>query len=480
MQRTFLTNLSLLLLLNLMIKPAYLLFVETEVQNRVGAEVFGNYAALLNLSFLLNIFLDLGINTFTSRSVARKQHMVASYFNSVALLRLSLVALYFVLLIGAALILQYEGADLKLLAWLGLNQLLSASILYLRSNLSGMMLFSRDAVVSVLDRAILLLGLGAVLFASPAEEGFNIYLLVYGQTIAYAVGMVVALVMVIQKAGKIQLRWKPRVNRVILKESLPYALLVLLMMVYYKTDSVMLERMLPDGDYHSGVYAMGYRLFEASNMVGFLFATLLLPLLSKQLKHKEDTTPLVSNAFRLILVGGSIMSFTCALWPSEILSLVYDAEIEAASSPFMLLMISFFFMMMTYLWGTLLTANGDMKAMNRIAGSAVILNIVLNCILIPEHTSTGSALASLATQILVAIVQIILCYRLVKIKLQNGVFLRSLLFLSILATSAWVTTIIDLAWELEFAGFLGVAVVSSFLTGLLRLVYVRSLLADRM
>jgi len=74
MQRTFLSNLTLLMLLNLLIKPCYLLLVEAEIQNRVGAEVFGNYSALISLTFLINIFLDLGINNYTSRTVAQSKN----------------------------------------------------------------------------------------------------------------------------------------------------------------------------------------------------------------------------------------------------------------------------------------------------------------------------------------------------------------------------------------------------------------------
>jgi O-antigen/teichoic acid export membrane protein len=45
----------------------------------------------------------------------------------------------------------------------------------------------------------------------------------------------------------------------ILKKSAPFALLVLMMTFYYRIDSVMLERMLPNGSEQSGIYAMGFR-----------------------------------------------------------------------------------------------------------------------------------------------------------------------------------------------------------------------------
>jgi hypothetical protein len=47
-QRTFLTNLALLLVLNLLVKPFFILGIDAEVQVRAGTEAYGSYAALLS------------------------------------------------------------------------------------------------------------------------------------------------------------------------------------------------------------------------------------------------------------------------------------------------------------------------------------------------------------------------------------------------------------------------------------------------
>ena len=291
MRRTFLSNLSLILILNLLIKPVYLLGIEAEVQNRVGPEVFGSYSALISLSFLLNILLDLGITNYNTRNIARNQQLVHNHFSGVVLLRLILGLFYMVVLTSAGWMLGYSSSFLLLLAMLGFNQFLAASILYLRSNLTGLMLFKRDAVLSILDRGLLVIGLGYVLLTMNQSSDFKIEWLVFGQTIAYGATLVVGFIFLMRHTGKLKLSWNLAFYRTILKQSFPYALLVLLMMGSYKTDSVMLERMLPNGDYHAGIYAMGYRFFEASNMIGFLFAGLLLPIFSRLIKTQKSLDP---------------------------------------------------------------------------------------------------------------------------------------------------------------------------------------------
>ena len=128
-------------------------------------------------------------------------------------------------------------------------------------------------MVSIADRALLLIGLGALLIVS---EGFELEWLLGGTTAALscsAVGWLrvrgvksdsAAAPLLLSMRGAFQGSW-------------PYALLFLLLMTYHRVDAIMLERMAPNGAVQTGWYAMGYRLFEAANMVGFLFATLLLP-----------------------------------------------------------------------------------------------------------------------------------------------------------------------------------------------------------
>src|SRR5436190_1826473 len=144
MQRTFLTNLALLLVLNLLVKPFYILGIDAGVQDAVGAEVYGGYAALISLSFLLNIVLDLGITNFNTRHVAQHRHLMGKYLRGVVGVRLVLVVLYACVTVITGVVLGFRGAQLGMLGWLVLNQALVATVLYLRSNIAGAQRFRQD------------------------------------------------------------------------------------------------------------------------------------------------------------------------------------------------------------------------------------------------------------------------------------------------------------------------------------------------
>ncbi|MDV7402501.1 hypothetical protein RZS08_64360, partial [Arthrospira platensis SPKY1] len=50
------------------------------------------------------------------------------------------------------------------------------------------------------------------------------------------------------------------------------------MTAYNKIDGVFLGILMDDNGYQAGVYASAYRFYDAANMIGYLFAALLLPM----------------------------------------------------------------------------------------------------------------------------------------------------------------------------------------------------------
>ena len=476
MRRTFLANLALVLVLNLLVKPFYILGIDAEVQERVGVEVYGGYAALLSLSFLLNILLDLGITNYNTRHVAQNDGALQERLGGVLGIRLLLVVLYAVVTLVSGLILGFGAEQLAMLGVLIGNQALAATILYLRSNLAGAQRYAQDSLLSVLDR-VLLIGMCAWLLWGRADHmPFRIEWFVWAQTIAYGVALLVALIMVVQLGASARVRWKPDLSKRILRESFPYALLILLMTIYYRVDTLMLERMRPDGAAQAGTYAQGFRFFEALNMLGYLFAGLLLPMFSRMLKERSDVAPLVGLGWRLMLAGCLAVAVGGLCWGGEIMGLRYAHASEGAVVSFSLLMCCFTAVGTTYIFGTLLTARGDLRLLNWMAFGGVVLNVLLNLYLIPRLGAPGAAMASLVTQCLTAAVQVVMVMRAFSMKPGTGPVLRGLLYLALVCVMAWLLDRSGLSVLPMLAFFAVGAGVLAFATGLVRLPQLQALL----
>src|ERR1700756_1739511 len=260
MKKNFVTNFAILICLNLLIKPFWILVIEPSLQYRVGDAAYGEYFALFNFSFLLNILLDFGITNFNNKNIAQNNHLLEKHFSGLFLLKLILGVVYIVVTISIGLAVGYSTRYIKLLFLLGFNQFLISMLLYLRSNLLGLHAFKTDSIISVLDRFIMIGICGLLLWTNFIGAKIDVMNFVYAQTLAYTLATTLAFIVVVRKTEKFTISWNRPFWIMILKKSFPFAVLVLLMTFYNRLDSVMIERFLPAGEgaTQAGIYAKGF------------------------------------------------------------------------------------------------------------------------------------------------------------------------------------------------------------------------------
>ncbi len=467
MKKKFITNLILLLILNLLIKPFWIFGIDRTVQNLVGAEEYGFYFSLFSLSVLLNIILDAGLTNFNNRAISRNPKLITSYFSNIVVIKFALAVIYFIISILMTWLLGYDKRQFALLMILCLNQFLSSFIMYLRSNVSGLQFYSLDSILSVLDRTIMIILCSVLLWTNFTKGVFQIEWFAWTQTLSYSITAAIIYFILIGKAGKLKLQFNFKYFNKILIVSLPFATLVFLMACYNRVDSVMLERMLPNGKHQAGIYAQAFRVLEALSMFGFLFAGLLLPMFSKMLKKKENVSSLVYLAFSLIIIPALIVAAIAFVYGNQLMQLLYHSS-EAASI-FGILMTGYIAIAASYIFGTLLTANGSLKALNIMAAFALVLNVVLNIFLIPRYGAMGSAIASASTQVATGITQIFLSFRLIPLKSDRVYFIRLLSLFLMVSLGSYLLFQLDLQW-IKGSIILGSAtLISAFILGLLSL-----------
>ena len=230
------------------------------------------------------------------------------------------------------------------------------------------------------------------------------------------------------RAGKFRIQLDIQGFKKILRQSFPFALLILLMTFYNRIDSVMLERILENGKQQAGIYAQSFRILDAAGMFAFLFAGLLLPIFSRMIKKGQDVGEMVRLSYTLIIIPAATLAVLGLFFGFEILDWMYNEHIGTSSRIFPLLMFGFMAISTTYIFGTLLTANGNLRELNILASTAVLVNIVLNLILIPEYQALGAAISSLITQVYMAVLQVIISVVKLRLILDYGFLSRLAVF----------------------------------------------------
>lgn len=447
MQRKFILNIIFLISINLLIKPFWLLGVERYIQNAVGVETYGLYYALFGFSYILSIVLDFGIASYSNRVIARHEHMLPKYFSAIVSIKLLLAVVYTLLTLGLGWLVGYPPYAMYLLLLLILNQILSSFILYLRSNIAGMYLFVLDSFMSVLDKLLMILLFSLIYFFYPSAIRIDYFIII--QTIAYLCTALVALIAIYVRQRKIRLVWNVKVALLIARECAPYALLAVLMAFYFKIDTVLLERIHPDGKMQAGYYAAAYRLIDAGTMIAFLFSGILLPMFSRLLvQDRTQLASLIKTSFSFLLVPVSAFTILGFFYAKDWMALLYPADVALhCTEIFSTLCLVLLFSASTYIFGTLLAAANEIGTLNRIAGMAIVISAVFNCCLIPIMGAEGAAIAAALSFGLVGVLNARACFLKYPIRLGWKYVNAYLAFLLIVAACGSLHLFLSVDWK---------------------------------
>lgn len=447
MKRFFVKNLFFVILINVLIKPFWVFFIDRTVQNKVGYTQFGSYWALLNTTLVFQIILDMGILNYTNKTIAQSKEQLVKLFSSTLFAKLILFILYAIIIESLSMTLQHTREEKYLLMGIIGIQFLNSLLQYIRGIISALHYFKVDGILSIMDKLLMIGICGILLLNSKTSVAFSIQWFVIAQFCSYLLSAACALYL-LKRLYKIPF-WS-EINRAsslqIIKDSLPYAVLIFLMSIYMRSDTLLLERLHLNGNFENGVYAAGYRLLDVGNMIALLFAGVLLPMFSKQLAAKQKINELVKIAVQLLLPFTIITASIAMLWSEAIMAFLYHPLSTYDAQVFSWLMASFPAFGLIYIYSTLLTANGNMKKLIGIASLAVLINISLNSFFIPTMGALACAKIACLTEWTVALSVLFSSISLLQLPKNYSLFFRIVCFTIILFSMGALLKAICIAW----------------------------------
>ena len=462
MQRAFLKNLLWLQLLNWLVKPLWILWIEREIQLRMGDSWYGVYTLHFNLVLLFAVLLDAGLNTYAAREIAANGKL--GHPRRMLFLRLGLGLVYVCLVLMVAQ--MQSGIQMQFLLFALINQVLASVVLMMRAVLQGKQRFVSDSWLSVVDRLVALgvctWMLRTFTVGEFASEGGVLNFQV-AQFFGYATALVLGLILVFWRgksasesksvasdsAGTVkkdvdviaQKNPTPKSLGDWSKEVVWFGIMALAMSIFTRIDVQMIQWLsasrlegvadildadsiksqLAAGYEEIGLYTRGYRLLDAGLIFSALLSTQLLPLFSKRLATGDDNGEVIWMSVRLVLwvsLGAALgawfygeplinwlyhgqMELGATLTQNGVdipQAMVYSGEILNAAMIFKVLMLAFVPMSLVHVFGTFVTASGQMKWLTLLAFVCVGINIAFNYIEIPKVGALGAATGCLITQ----------------------------------------------------------------------------------
>jgi O-antigen/teichoic acid export membrane protein len=260
------------------------------------------------------------------------------------------------------------------------------------------------------------------------------------------------------------------------RKSLPYALLALLMTVYMRADVLIMKKLLANGDEQNGIYGVANRLLEAANMLAALVATMLLPLFANMIKAKQNLENIVKMAIILLVIPAVAVSAMAWFYNTDIMLLLSKTSPLQSAPVFKVVMISFVAMCVMYIFGTLLTANGNLSILNKLAAIALLINIVLNLWLQPKLGAQGAAIAITFTHGFIALTNMYFAVRYLKLSIDFSFFIKVIITPLLTVLAAGICVIMKLPLAIATAIVMLAVILMLFVTRLLKINQLKQLL----
>ncbi len=424
MKREFTINIILLVVINLLIKPAYIFGIDARIQNLVGIEAYGMYFDYFNFVFLFQFLNDPGLQNWNAQNVPKNRDHVGVHFKNLLKIKLIFGIAFSIITLISSIIIGYSNQQMML--FLCVNMILSTLFIFLRGTIAGLGYYRIDSFLSVLDKALMIIILGYLAWISSYQTHFEISALIYGQGLAYVFSCIIAGIFIYKKVIWQSTTFTFKYMKDVVKWSAPYVLILVFTTSYNRLDGVMLGRMIDDNSYQAGVYATAFRFYDAANMIGYLFAALLLPMFAANMNDYKILNSLKEIGLRFVVLSASMIVLSIVFYGEKMLEILFDHFTADFVLVLRLLILSYFMVAVAYIYGTMLIASGKVRYLNYLFGIGLIVNIVLNIFLIPSYLAIGAAIATLFTQTFVLVGQIYL----VKKEINIGITPKEMILLS--------------------------------------------------
>ncbi len=419
---SFFKNLSVLLALNMLVKPVWIFLIDRVVQNQLGYQVYGRYFALLNLSYVLLFIADAGLSNMLNQKLARNQavNIRQLFFGKVFLLLLYLLAC-----MATGLLTQID--QWQIFGYIISIQTLNSLFTFLRSIITAQQFFKTDAWFSVMDKTLVIIFCAPFLYGASFGS-ISLLLFLQLQLVATGISVVTALSFVL--STKININSLPQKTTAVLAQILPFTVIILLMSAHYRLDGFLLERLHINGAYEAGLYAAGYRLLDAGNMVGYLAAGFLVPFIARNFDNKNVVAQTILFTRHCLLFFG--VTLACFVWVNAkwLQQLLYVENNSGAASVLRLCVAALPAYLLTHIYGSALTATSKFSSFIYLLVFSVAINVLVNLWLIPIYGASGAATAALVSQYICAIGCMVLVHQ------KLGIKINALsIFLTILAAA---------------------------------------------
>ncbi len=370
----------------------------------LGVSNFGLYSVALAYFSIISSVADLGFNRFLVREVSKDKSKAPELLSNILFLRITLTAVLFAVFSVVLYSVDRDSIRVSLVLLAALALIPQSIALTFDAIFTAFQKLQFSAIGLFLSSLFTALG-GLFLISRGYGTAGAVVGLVIGQ-IVYAVFLFFAL-----RDTKISFSLiKLSIFKKTLKGSLPYGLLGVLGLLYFRIDTVLLSYL--KGSFETGVYSAGYKFLEAVIFIPAAFSAALFPALAKlHDDNKSEMKKIYFKSLRLMFIAGILIAVAYILILPILINKFLPSYAQAIDVIKILALSIPFMFIATPGVQVLFSSEKYLKTVIGLSFFTVAFNVVLNLIFIPQFSFIAAAWITVASEVLSFFVFFILIKR---------------------------------------------------------------------
>lgn len=411
----------------------------------LGSEDYGQLYLAMSLAMMAQVFIDFGGSYYIAKEIARDPSQAAPLISNSVGLRIVLTLISLLLLFLFVVVGGYPSSVRNLVLILGIAKFWEGIISVMISTFQGFERMEYRSLASITER-VLLTAVAVPILILGGNSTAVAFIMSLSTLASFIVGLICLR----------RLVWKfPRVSWsvawTLAKEGLPYLLMAIFAVIYYRINAVMLS--LLTNESVVGWFGAAFRFFDILMFLPNILSLAVFPVLARIGGEQGTVSRATRKSLDVILLAGIPICIGTFAFAEGIIRTLFGLEQYAESLPILkVLAPGLLLIYVDFILVTALVAFDRQRQWSTVALLAIPLSVGLNYLLIPMFQTQmgnggiGSALATNLVELFIMVSAIVLMPKGILRGDGFSVPLKALLSGGVMAGSIWLLQQTLLPW----------------------------------
>jgi len=367
----------------------------------LGAQRFGEYSFIMAFLALFGFVMDIGLNQLIVREASRNREIARQYLGNFLQIQFLLSLITYVLLVvsinifNSSVLIRYAVyvAGIGLIFGSLMRPFESILASFEKMHLNALINIAKVFFNSILILLVIFLKKGIIALAWAFVIN-NLFLLFFSRRICN------------KHCCKPIFSLDIPFCRQLIKDALPFALLVLLLTVQNKIGIVMLSKL--RGNIEVGWYSVAYKPIDFLLIIASSVSFIFFPLFSRKFKSSlEEGVRILRILIKCLAAIGIPIALLMCVFAAKIISLLYGGEYNNSAVSLQIIIWLIPLIYASWIVTTALMSTGRLKFLIFTNGMILAFSIIMNLIFIPVYGFIAVSWVTLVAAIIYIIVLLI-------------------------------------------------------------------------